>query len=83
MKATRWAVTWQGQLVEWIENPKSDFPHDYGRWIPDGASGAEFIAALGRAVEEGGLEVILQDTLRAVTYGLPDENGEIDFRCRA
>jgi len=53
MKANRLELIWGGEVVGFIENPKPDMFHLYGRWVPANSERAkEFLAALERGEVE-------------------------------
>lgn len=79
----RWAVTWAGQVVGWIESPYVDMPHYYGTWVASTEpESANFLTALRDAINSGGgLEVEIANGLRGIVYLHPDDSdGEIDIR---
>ena len=83
MSAERWSIKWEGRLVGWIESPRIDFPHYYGRWNDvEGPDAATFLAALRLAVnKDDGLIVEILDGIFGIAYVHPDDdNGEFNVR---
>jgi hypothetical protein len=77
------ALTWHGDIVGWMEAPKVDMFHLYGRWVSAGTAHAtRFLVELQNAVSTGeGLEVVLGDRPGTVGGHPDDSNGEIDVLC--
>jgi hypothetical protein len=85
VKSGRLSIAWQGDIVGWIEDPRMDFPHYYGRWVEaDVPASRTFLSELRRVIAaEDGLDVMLGETTRGVVYVHPHDNeGEIDVRMR-
>jgi hypothetical protein len=78
-QARRLAIAWNGQVVGWLDDARSDMPFTYGRWVgANDAIAREFLAALRRAVDAGeGVEVTLGAGSAAVIYVHPDDNGGV------
>ena len=82
----RLSLTYNGEIVGWIDDARYDFPHYYGRWIgSDVPAALVFLTELRRAIDqEDGLDVTLGETIPGVVYVHPDDNdGEIDVRMRS